>query len=38
LLKTLPTGIGSVLIAHGEETPHGASTVFRVRFPRLVSK
>jgi hypothetical protein len=35
LLKTLPTGVGAVLIAHGEETPHGASTVFRVRFPRL---
>jgi hypothetical protein len=35
LLKTLPTGMGSVLIAHGEETPHGASSVFRVRFPRL---
>jgi hypothetical protein len=35
LLKTLPTGMGSVLIAHGLETPHGASTVFRVQFPRL---
>ncbi len=35
LLKTLPTGIGSVLIAHGEDTPHGASSVFRIRFPRL---
>ncbi len=35
LLKTHPTGVGSVLIAHGEETPHGASSVFRVRFPRL---
>lgn len=35
LFKTLPTGMGSVLIAHGEETPHGASSVFRVRFPRL---
>lgn len=35
LLKTLPTGVGSVLIAHGEATPHGASTVFKVRFPRL---
>jgi conjugal transfer pilus assembly protein TraD len=38
LLKTLPTGMGSVLIAHGEETPHGASTVFRVRFPRLTTE
>jgi hypothetical protein len=36
LFKTHPTGMGSVLIAHGEETPHGASSVFRVRFPRLV--
>lgn len=35
LLKTLPTGEGAVLIAHGEDTPHGASTVFRIRFPRL---
>ena len=35
LLKTHPTGVGSVLIAHGQETPHGASSVFRVRFPRL---
>jgi hypothetical protein len=35
LLKTLPTGVGAVLIAHGEDTPHGASSVFRVRFPRL---
>lgn len=34
LLKTLPTGMGAVLIAHGEETPEGASHVFRVRFPR----
>ena len=36
LLKTLPTGMGSVLVAHGEETAHGASTVFRIRFPRLI--
>lgn len=35
LFKTLPTGMGSILIAHGEETPHGASSVFKVRFPRL---
>ena len=34
LLKTLPTGVGAVLIAHGQETPHGASSVFRVKFPR----
>ena len=34
LLKTLPTGMGAVLIAHGEDTPEGASHVFRVRFPR----
>lgn len=33
LFKTLPTGYGSVLIAHGLETPHGASSVFKIRFP-----
>ncbi len=35
LLKTHPIGVGSVLIAHGYNTPHGASSVFRIRFPRL---
>ena len=35
LFKTLPTGFGSVLIAHGYETPHGASSVFKIRFPLL---
>ncbi len=35
LFKTLPTGVGSVLIAHGFETPHGASSVFKLKFPRL---
>ncbi len=35
LFKTLPTGVGSVLIAHGCETPHGASSVFKIKFPRL---
>ena len=35
LFKTLPTGVGSVLIAHGYETPHGASSVFQIRFPKL---
>lgn len=35
LLKTLPTGVGAVLIAHGRATPHGASSVFTVRFPEL---
>jgi hypothetical protein len=35
LFKTLTTGVGSVLIAHGYETPHGASSVFKIRFPRL---
>lgn len=34
LFKSLPTGVGAVLIAHGRDTPHGASSVFRVRFPR----
>jgi hypothetical protein len=35
LFKTLPTGVGAVLIAHGQATPHGASSVFTVRFPEL---
>lgn len=35
LLKTLPTGVGAVLVAHGQATPHGASSVFTVRFPAL---
>ena len=35
LFKTLPTGMGAVLIAHGEDTPHGGSSVFKIRFPRL---
>jgi len=35
LLKTLPTGVGAVLVAHGRATPHGASSVFTVRFPAL---
>lgn len=34
-LKTLPTGVGSVLIAHGYDTPHGASSVFKIKFPYL---
>lgn len=38
LLKTLPTGVGSVLVAHGFETPHGASTVFKIKFPNLKEK
>ena len=37
LFKTLPTGMGSVLIAHGNHTPHGASSVFKIQFPRLES-
>lgn len=35
LLKTLPTGVGSILIAHGYDTPHGASSVFKIKFPYL---
>lgn len=35
LFKTLPTGVGSVLVAHGMDTAQGASSVFRVRFPAL---
>lgn len=33
--KTLPTGVGSVLIAHGEKTKQGASHVFTIQFPKL---
>ncbi|RYZ77073.1 MAG: hypothetical protein EOP05_03035 [Proteobacteria bacterium] len=35
LLKTLPTGVGAVLVAHGKDTPEGASSVFKIRFPPL---
>lgn len=35
LFKTLPTGVGSVLIAHGLDTPHGASSVFKIKFPKV---
>jgi type IV secretory pathway TraG/TraD family ATPase VirD4 len=35
LLKTLPTGMGAVLVAHGEDAPQGASSVFKIKFPRL---
>lgn len=38
LFKTLPTGVGSVLIAHGEDSPNGASSVFKIRFPKLEPK
>ena len=38
LFKTLPTGVGSVLIAHGEHTTHGGSHVFKIKFPRLKRK
>lgn len=34
-LKTLPTGTGVVLLAHGRNTPHGASSVFKIKFPLL---
>jgi hypothetical protein len=33
LFKTHPTGVGSILISHGDDTPHGASSVFRIKFP-----
>jgi conjugal transfer pilus assembly protein TraD len=36
--KTLPTGVGSVLIAHGEHTTQGASHVFKIKFPKLNRK
>lgn len=35
ILKSLPTGVGSVCIAHGEDTTNGASHVFQIQFPRL---
>lgn len=38
LFKTLPTGVGSVLIAHGQDTPHGGSSVFKIKFPELQRK
>lgn len=38
LFKTLPTGMGSVLIAHGQDTPHGGSSVFKIKFPELNRK
>jgi conjugal transfer pilus assembly protein TraD len=38
LFKTLPTGMGSVLIAHGEHTDLGASHVFKIKFPKLNRK
>ena len=34
-LKSHPTGVGSVLIAHGFDTPHGGSDVFKIRFPNV---
>lgn len=37
LLKTLPTGTGAVLIAHGQDKHGGASAVFKIRFPNLKS-
>jgi len=38
LFKTLPTGMGSVLIAHGDDTEQGASHVFKIKFPKLERK
>jgi len=35
LFKGHPTGVGSVLVAHGSDTPHGASSVFKIKFPKL---
>lgn len=37
LLKSLPTGFGSVLIAHGIDVDGSGSHVFKIRFPRLNS-
>lgn len=36
LIKNHPTGVGSILVSHGLDASQGASSVFRVRFPRLV--
>lgn len=33
--KSLPTGVGAVLIAHGNDSTFGASSVFKLRFPIL---
>lgn len=35
VFKLLPTGVGAVLVAHGQDAPEGASSVFRVQFPEL---
>lgn len=35
ILKTLATGTGAILIAHGYDLTEGASTVFKVRFQRF---
>jgi type IV secretory pathway TraG/TraD family ATPase VirD4 len=36
-IKTMPTGMGAVLIAHGCDTPSGAAHVFKIKFPRLTN-
>lgn len=33
--KSLPTGVGAVLIAHGNDSTYGASSVFKLKFPIL---
>lgn len=38
LLKTHPTGCGSVLIAHGLASKEGASHVFNIQFPKLIKE
>jgi len=37
LFKTLPTGVGAVLIAHGRDMPHGASRRIEGRFSETES-
>lgn len=37
LFKTLPTGMGAVIVAHGLESAQGASNVFKMKFPLLSS-
>lgn len=36
--KTLPTGVGSVLVAHGLKSSQGGSHVFKIQFPLLGKK
>jgi len=35
LFKTLPTGMGAILVSHRFDSPHGAASVFKVAFPAI---